>query len=110
MAVVADNDTLMMAEGFICALGLDVDASEPDVSPLAIQGPKSHYVARDLLGDTPLRLSYFGFYETELQGIPLVVAFDQGGANRAVMNSICVMAPKVASSGILLWKRENHTR
>ena len=71
---IADNDTLMMAEGFICALGLNVDASEPDVSPLAIQGPKSHYVARDLLGDTPLRLSYFGFYETELQGIPLVVA------------------------------------
>lgn len=71
---IADNDTLMMAEGFVCALGLDVDASEPDVSPLAIQGPKSHYVARDLLGDAPLRLSYFGFYETELQGIPLVVA------------------------------------
>ncbi|MBL6783186.1 MAG: glycine cleavage system protein T [Alphaproteobacteria bacterium] len=71
---IADNDTLMLAEGFVCALGLDVDASEPDVSPLAVQGPKSHYLARDLLGEAPLRLSYFGFYETELEGIPLVVA------------------------------------
>jgi len=71
---IADNDTLMMAEGIAFAMGLDVDVSEPDVSPLSIQGPKSHYVAKDLFGDAPLRLSYFGFYETELQGIPLVVA------------------------------------
>jgi len=71
---IADNDTLMMAEGIAFAMGLDVDVSEPDVSPLSIQGPKSHHVAKDLFGDAPLRLSYFGFYETELQGIPLVVA------------------------------------
>ncbi len=71
---IADNDTLMIAEGIAFAMGLDVDVSEPDVSPLSIQGPKSHHVAKDLFGDAPLRLSYFGFYETELQGIPLVVA------------------------------------
>ena len=70
----ADSDTLMLAEGIAFGLGLDVDVSEPDISPLAIQGPKSHYVVRDLLGAAPLRLPYFGFYETELAGIPLIVA------------------------------------
>ena len=70
----ADSDTLMLAEGIAFALALDVDVSEPDISPLAIQGPKSHYVVRNLLGEVPLRLPYFGFYETDLAGIPLIVA------------------------------------
>ena len=70
----ADSDTLMLAEGIAFGLGLDVDVSEPDIAPLAIQGPKSHYVVRDLLGAAPLRLPYFGFYECDLAGIPLIVA------------------------------------
>jgi len=47
---------------------------EPDVSPLAIQGPKSADVVADLFGDWVRELKYFGFRITELAGIPLVVA------------------------------------
>ena len=70
----ADSDILMLAEGIAFGLGLDVEVSEPDIAPLAIQGPKSHYVVRDLLGAAPLHLPYFGFYECALAGIPLIVA------------------------------------
>ena len=46
---------------------------EPDVSPLAIQGPKSADVVADLFGDWVRELK-FGFRITDLVGIPLVVA------------------------------------
>jgi glycine cleavage system aminomethyltransferase T len=48
--------------------------NEPDVSPLAIQGPKAMDVARSLMGDWVRELKYFQFRETELDGIPLIVA------------------------------------
>ena len=47
---------------------------EPDVSPLAIQGPLAKELVADLFGDWVKELTYFGFKQTELQGIPLVLA------------------------------------
>lgn len=53
---------------------LDVVVSEPDVSPLAIQGPKADDVAASLFGDWVRKLKYFWFDDAELEGIPLKVA------------------------------------
>ena len=47
---------------------------EPDVSPLAVQGPKSVEVVASLFGDWVRDLRYFGFRLTEIDGIPLVLA------------------------------------
>jgi len=69
-----DGDALLWAMGVAVNSGLDVEVSEPDVSPLQLQGPKSPLVARELFGDWALELKYFRLREVELDGIPLVVS------------------------------------
>jgi glycine cleavage system aminomethyltransferase T len=69
-----DGDVLWWAMGVAVNSGLDVEVSEPDVSPLQLQGPKSPLVARELFGDWAVEMKYFRLRETELDGIPLVVA------------------------------------
>jgi aminomethyltransferase len=69
----ADSDVLMWAKGVAVNAGMDVRIEEPDVSPLQIQGPRSKEVVQRLFGDEVLRLGYYYFLETELDGIPVVV-------------------------------------
>jgi aminomethyltransferase len=71
---VADRDVLLWAKGLAVGFEMQVAIQEPDVSPLAIQGPKSFDVVADLFGDWVRNLRYFWFQETELDGIPLVLA------------------------------------
>ena len=71
---IADSDIVLWAAAIAGAHRLDVRVFEPDVSPLAIQGPKSTDVVADLFGDWVRELKYFGFRITELAGISLVVA------------------------------------
>ena len=70
---IADSDVLLWAKGLACGLGWDVQISEPDVSPLAIQGPNNLPLMADLFGDWVKDIKYFFFKETELDGIPLIV-------------------------------------
>lgn len=53
--------------------GLDVKVSEPDVSPLAVQGPKAEDVVASIFGDWVRELRYFWFKDTEIEGIPITV-------------------------------------
>ncbi len=69
-----DGDVLWWAMGVAVNSGLAVKVSEPDVSPLQLQGPKSPLVARDLFGDWAVELKYYRLKETVLDGIPLVVS------------------------------------
>jgi aminomethyltransferase len=69
-----DGDVLWWAMGVAVNSGLDVKVSEPDVSPLQLQGPKSPLVARDLFGDWAVEMKYYRLRQTELDGIPLVVS------------------------------------
>ncbi|KIN60056.1 Aminomethyl transferase family protein [Sulfitobacter noctilucae] len=71
---VADSDIHLWATALGREKGWDVEVSEPDVSPLAIQGPKAVEVAAALFGDRVREFRYFGFEETDLDGIPLVLA------------------------------------
>ena len=71
---IADSDILLWAAAIAGAHRLDVRVYEPDVSPLAIQGPKSADVVANLFGNWVKELKYFEFRVTELAGIPLVVA------------------------------------
>ncbi len=70
----ADSDVLLWAKGVALGYGFDVHLCEPDVSPLAIQGPNAEKVTADLLGDWVKDLRFFRFKETHLDQIPLVVA------------------------------------
>ena len=69
----ADSDVLLWARGVALNSGLKVNITEPDVSPLQIQGPKAKNVVQTLFGDAAMNLRYYWFLETKLDGIPVVV-------------------------------------
>ena len=71
---IADSDVLLFSRAIAAERGLNVSIHEPDVSPLAIQGPKAVEVVSDLFGDWVRDLKYFGHREARLNGIPLHVA------------------------------------
>jgi aminomethyltransferase len=70
---IGDNDMLLWCKAIAAERGFDVRVVEPDVSPLAIQGPKAEDLVADLFGEHIRALKYFWFEETELHGIPLVL-------------------------------------
>ncbi|MEL7430233.1 MAG: glycine cleavage T C-terminal barrel domain-containing protein [Pseudomonadota bacterium] len=71
---IADSDITLWARGIAAERGLRAAIYEPDVSPLAIQGPKAIDVVSNLFGDWVRELKYFGHREAVLNGIPLQVA------------------------------------
>ncbi len=70
---IADSDIWFWASAIAAERGLNVDISEPDVSPMALQGPKAEDVVAHVLGDWVRALKYFWFRETEIAGIPIAV-------------------------------------
>lgn len=71
---IADSNIWFWARAIAAERGLDVEVSEPDVSPLAVQGPKAEAVVASIFGDWVCGLKYFWFREAAIDGIPLVVA------------------------------------
>lgn len=71
---IADSNILFWARAIANERGLNVEVSEPDVSPLAVQGPKAEDVIASVFGDWIRDLRYFWFRETEFDGIPVAVA------------------------------------
>lgn len=70
---IADLDLLLWARAIAAERRMDVEVSEPDVSPLAIQGPKAEDVVAALFDDSIRQMGHFRFRETQLDGIPLVL-------------------------------------
>jgi glycine cleavage system aminomethyltransferase T len=70
---IADSDIWFWAGAIAAERGLNVEVSEPDVSPMAIQGPKAEDVVAHVMGDWVRDLKYFWFKETEIAGIPVAV-------------------------------------
>ncbi len=71
---IADSDMTLWVKAIAGAKGFDAEVFEPDVSPLAVQGPKADDVCRTLFG-TEL-IDSIGFFQhrfAELEGIPLVL-------------------------------------
>ena len=70
---IADSDIWFWAGAIAAERGLDVEVSDPDVHPMALQGPKAEDVVVHVLGDWVRGLKYFWFCETEVQGIPVAI-------------------------------------
>ncbi len=70
----ADSDVLLWAQGVAVNSGLDVKISEPDVSPLQLQGPTSQEIMVKLFGESIRDLKYYWLRECDLDGIPLIVS------------------------------------
>ena len=95
---IADSNIWFWAKAIAAERGLNVEIGEPDVSPLAVQGPKAETVVASMFGDWVKDLKYFWFKETEINGIPVAVARSgwskQGGFELYLMDG---------SKGMQLW-------
>ncbi len=70
----ADSDVLFWAQGVAINSGLRVNISEPDVSPLQLQGPTSKDIMVKLFGESIKDLKYYWFKEYNLDDIPLIIS------------------------------------
>lgn len=70
---VADSDVLLWAKGVNVFARMDVDITEPDVSPMQVQGPKAKDVVSSLFGDKVLDMPYYHCMKAELDGIPVLI-------------------------------------
>jgi glycine cleavage system aminomethyltransferase T len=95
---IADSDIWFWAKAIAAERGLTVEVSEPDVSPMALQGPKAEDVVAHVAGDWVRALKYFWFKETEIDGIP--VAIQRSGWSKQGGFEIYLMD---GSMGTRLW-------
>tara|TARA_Y100000768_G_scaffold136937_1_gene101948 strand:- start:3054 stop:4160 length:1107 start_codon:yes stop_codon:yes gene_type:complete len=58
---IADTDVLLYAKGLAIGKKLDVEITEPNVNPLAVQGPKSFELMKRVFGEEILNLKFFHF-------------------------------------------------
>ena len=58
---IADSDVLLYAMGLAVGRGLNVEVSEPDVSPLAIQGPKAEDLLTLVFGEHIREIGFFKY-------------------------------------------------
>lgn len=70
---IADSDVLFWCKGIALAKGYDCKIFEPDVSPLAVQGPRAEDTVADYLGEWVRDIPFFGFEDVEHDGIPMLV-------------------------------------
>ncbi len=71
---IADNNILLWARAIASERGYRVTLDEPDVSPLAVQGPAAEDVVAAVFGDRIRQIRFFWFADAEIDGIPLKLA------------------------------------
>ena len=71
---IADSDILLWAKGYALGLNLDVNIDEPDVYPLAVQGPKSEELLVSIFGEEIKKIKFFNFRVVDFEGTKQVIA------------------------------------
>lgn len=71
---IADSDVKLWAKGLATGYGLDVTVNEPDVSPLAVQGPKAEELTARVFGDTVRDIRFFHGKMLDFEGTQMYVA------------------------------------
>ena len=71
---IADSDVLLWAKGLSLGYGFDVMVDEPDVSPLAVQGPKAELLMEKVFGTIVRKIRFFQFNTVDFKGNPLQVS------------------------------------
>ena len=71
---IADSDLLLWVKGIANGYRLDVLVDEPDISPLAIQGPKADALMERVFGETVRGIRFFRYGMYQFEGRDLVIA------------------------------------
>lgn len=71
---IADSDLLLWVKGVAQGYRLDVLVDEPDVAPLAVQGPKADELMARVFGDSIKAVRFFRFGWFDFQGHDMVIA------------------------------------
>ncbi|SDD80717.1 dimethylsulfoniopropionate demethylase [Ruegeria marina] len=71
---IADSDLLLWVKGIANGYRLDVLVDEPDVSPLAVQGPKSDELMARVFGDRVRDVRFFRFGMFTFEGRDMAIA------------------------------------
>lgn len=71
---IADSDVMLWAKGLATGMSLDVSVTEPDIWPLAIQGPKAEELVARVFGDSIKQIGFFRYQTFNYQGADMLVA------------------------------------
>lgn len=71
---IADSDLLLWVKGLALGLGLNVEVFEPDVSPLAVQGPKADVLMARVFGEEVRDIRFFRHKRLGFQDTTFLVA------------------------------------
>ncbi len=71
---VADSDVILWAKGLARGAKLDVQVDEPDVWPLAIQGPLAETLMARVFGDAVKDIRFFRYQRMDYRGHSFIVA------------------------------------
>ncbi len=71
---IADSDILLWAKGLAIGSNLDVKIIEPDVYPLAIQGPKSEALMTAVFGEEIKKIKFFNFRVFDFNGTKQIIS------------------------------------
>jgi len=70
----ADSDILLWAQGLAANGDYNVEITEPDVSPLQLQGPKSRDIMIKIFGDQIADLKYYWFKQFAFNNTELIIS------------------------------------
>ena len=70
----ADSDILFWAQGLAANANYNVEISEPDVSPLQLQGPKSRDIMIKIFGEHISDLKYYWFKQFKFNDTELIIS------------------------------------
>lgn len=71
---IADSDLLLWVKGIANAYRMEVLVDEPDVNPLAIQGPKADALMARVFGEEVSNLRFFRFSVFDFEGVDILIA------------------------------------
>ena len=96
---IADSDFLLWVLAVAACNGIDVEVEEPDVSPLAVQGPKSGLLMERVFGPCVNELRFFKCGRFEFHGNQILVS--RSGFSKQGGFEIYLENPKLAEP---LWE------
>jgi len=91
---IADSDLLLWVKGLACGLKLNVRITEPEVYPLAVQGPKSDDLVARIFGEAVRDIGFFRFAKLPFKDHSFIIS--RSGYSKQGGFEIYVDSPSLA--------------